>query len=67
MTRRKPVDPEAVRRRTGKAILALRKFVVIAGQEEWITVELSSILNKNIFGIDEILMLALPPAPGTAV
>jgi len=60
MKRRKPVDPETVRKRIEKAIFALRKGIVIAGQEEWITSEQSSILSNSILRIEQTFMLALP-------
>ena len=60
MKPRKSVDPEAIRKRTDKAILALRKSVVIAGREGWITSERISILNSHILGVAETFMLSLP-------
>ncbi len=63
MKRRKPVDPETVRKQTVKAIFALRKSCVIAGQQEWITKEQSPIVSDHIFQIEKIVMAALPPEP----
>ena len=60
MKRRKPVDLKTVRKQTDKAIFALRKSVVIAGQEGWITSEESAILGGQICRIDDIFMRALP-------
>jgi hypothetical protein len=61
--RRKPVDPETIRKQTVKAIFTLRKSSVIAGQQDWITPEQSPILSDHIFRIEAIFMRALPPAP----
>jgi len=63
MKRRKPVDPETIRKQTVKAIFTLRKFSVIAGQQDWIAPEQSPILSDHIFRMEKIFMLALLPEP----
>ena len=54
------MDLEAIRKRTTKATLALRKSVVIAGRQEWITPEQSSILSHHILGFEQVFLVALP-------
>jgi hypothetical protein len=60
--RRRPLEPETILKQTNKAILALWKFAVIAGQQGWINPEQSPILSDHIFQIEKIFMLALPAA-----
>ena len=59
--KRKPVDPEVIRKRTDKALLALRKSAIIAGQQGWFTSEQSSILGDHVLHIEEMFRAALPP------
>ena len=60
MKRRKPVEPQSVRKKTEKAIFALQKSVVVAGQQGWITPEQSSILSGHLHQVERALLLALP-------
>ena len=60
MKRRKPVDPEPVRKRTEKAIFALQKSVVVAGQHGWITPEQSSILSGHLLHFEQAFLVAFP-------
>jgi len=63
MKPRKPVDAETIRKRTDKAVFALRKSCVIAGRQEWLTPEQSSKLSDHIARIEQMFMLALPARP----
>ena len=55
---RKP-DPTVAWKRSQSAILALRKTVIVAGREEWISAEEGSALNTHLLEIDQVLMAAL--------
>jgi hypothetical protein len=57
---RKPIDPEAIRKRTNTAILGLRKSLVTAMRERWITPEQAATANDNVCCLERVLVQAIP-------
>jgi len=65
MKRKKPVQADAIRKQVEQAVLTLRRSIVIAGRQEWISMEDLSTLNGYILGIDELFVGALPVSEET--
>jgi hypothetical protein len=60
MTRGRKANCETVIKRTDKAILVLRKSVIVSSREGWITREQMLSLNEHLMHLEKIFMVALP-------
>ena len=64
MRRGRRPDPAVAWRRSQSAILALRKTIIVAGREGWISAEECSALNIHLLDAEKTLMAALAqPTP----
>jgi hypothetical protein len=60
MRRGRKANCQTVIKRTDKAILVLRKSVIVSSREGWITRDQMLSLNKHLLHLEKFFLVALP-------